>query len=190
MSVGTSTLTLTATQASKLMVTTGGPSWFRNLVTMTLTGHTGHTPGNLLLLVYRGDTLVAYSEDFAGSNSSCSGTLDLNTSEMEDVFDGVTPGGIREFDLYLYDSDPTSLDLVAMGAMDVRSVRDYAVTAPVAPISDTTVFIGSFAFYTGKTYIRDMTTGLYHEFRAATINGSVTEALDSVGITIPGAPAL
>jgi hypothetical protein len=141
-------------------------------------------------MVYRGSTLVAYCDNFAGSDSSCSGTLDLNTSEMEDVMDGVAAGAVREFDLFLYDSDPTSLDLLGLGVLDVQAVRDYAATVPVPPISGTTVFIGSFAFYDGKTYIRDMTTGLYHEFRAATVNGSVTEALDSAGITIPGAPAL
>lgn len=182
-------MTIAATQAVKKLVLSGGPAWFRNLVTITLTGHTGHTPGNLILLVYRGSTLVAYADDFSGSDDSCTGTLDTNTSEMEDFFTGVQPGAIRDFDLFLYDSDSTSLDLLGMGVLEVLAVRDYAETSPVPPISDTTVFIGSFAFYDGKTYIRSSADGKYYEFAAAGSGSTVTESLDTTGIDIPGAPA-
>lgn len=188
MSVGASSLTLTASQAVKTLVLSGGPVWFRNLVSLTLTGHTGHNPDNLILLVYRGSTLVAYSENLAGSDTSCSGTLDTNTSEMEDVFDGVTMGAIRDFDLFLYDTDPTSLELLASGVLPVLATRDYAESSPIAPISDTTVFIGSLAFYNGKTYIRSATDGLYYEFAAYGTGSQVTESLETTGIEIPGAP--
>lgn len=188
MSVGTSTSTLAVTLTSRTMRVTGGPVWFRNLVTLTASGFGSHNANNLILLVYRGGTLVAYSDDFSGPNTGATGTLDTNTSEMEDVFDGVTEGATREFDVFLYDSDPSSLELLASGVLKVRATRDYAASTPVPPISGTTYFFGSFAFYQGKTYIRSSTDGLYYEFAAYGTGSQVTESLQTTGITIPGSP--
>lgn len=187
MSVGTSTKTLTATASSKKIAATGTPVWFRNLVTLTLTGFGSHNPSNLVLLAYRGSTLVALCEDFAGSPTA-TGTMDLNTTELETVMDSVWTQGARDLAIFLFNSDETSLEMVANGTLRVYKQADYSETVPVSPISGTTVFIGNLAIYNGKTYLRDTGTGLYHEFAAATMQGSVTETLDSEGITIPGAP--
>lgn len=188
MSVGTSTLSVVVTESSKTMVVTSGPVWFRNLVTVTLSGFGSHSAGNLILLVYRGSTLVAYCDAFSGPNTGATGSLDTNTSEMEDCFEDADIGEIVEFDLFVYDTDPTSLDMLASGILKVRGTRDYAESSPIAPISDTTVFIGSFAFYDGKTYVRSASDGLYYEFAAYGSGAQVTDSLGTTGIEIPGAP--
>ena len=189
MSIGTATKMFTVSQSDKKIVITGSPVWFRNLVTVSLTGHSGHTPENLVLLAYRHGELVALCDDFTGSDSLATGTLDLNTSELEAYFDGAQVGAIREVELYLYDADETSLDMLGEGKLKVYATRDYTdyVTPPVPPISATTLFIGSFAFYDGKTYLRNKDTGKYHEFVAAGATNA-TEAINNEGIDIPGSP--
>jgi hypothetical protein len=187
MSVGTSIAAAALTRSIKRLVITGDPIWFRKLVTITLTGSVS-TPANLVFLVYRGATLVALVDGFTGPDAAATGSLDTNTAEIEDAMDGADKGEIRQFSVYVYDSDPTSLELLGMGTMDIYATRDYSATAPIPPLSDTTVFIGSFAFYNGKTYIRSSTDGLYYEFAAAGSGSTATEALSTTGITIPGSP--
>lgn len=185
MSVGASSLNMTVIPAQKAITTSGGPVWFRQLVSLTITGTTA-TPGNMVMLVYRGSTLVASCVSFSGPDGAVIGDLDTNTAEMEAVFDGVSSGATRQFGLYLYDS--STGDLLGNTELSVLSSREYGAVSPIPPISDTTVFIGSFAFYNGKTYIRSATDGLYYEFLAAGSGSEVTEAISTTGITIPGSP--
>lgn len=191
MSIGTAALTAALTRATKTLIVSGNPAWFRNLLTLTLTGFAPSSSGNIVALIYRGNTLVALNAaSFSGPDAGCTGTIDLNTEELEDAFSeaGTPTGGICEFTLYVFD---TSIpDLLAFGTVEIRQTRDYTTisTVPTAPLSDTTVFIGSFAFYDGKTYIRSKTDGLYYEFQAAGAGEEVGELLDTTGITIPGAP--
>jgi hypothetical protein len=186
MSVGAAAVTAILTTGAKRLTFSGESAWFRNLLTLTLSGHSG-SPANYVFLVYRGSTLVALAQTPTGAVFS----LDTNTAEMEDFFpNNLGIGEPREFQVYLYNADPTSLELLGLGILTVHAVRDYAETAPIPPLSATTVFIGSFAFYNGKTYLRDTNTGKYHEFAAYSIGGTVTDALESEGIEIPGAPAL
>lgn len=187
MSIGTLSITAALTRSIKRLVFSGDPVWFRKLVTVTLTGSVS-TPANLVFLVYRGSTLVALVDGFTGPDAAAVGSLDTNTAEIETVMDGADEGEIRQFMCYVYDSDPTSLELLGMGTMDILATRDYSATAPIPPISASTVFIGSFAFYNGKTYIRSSSDGLYYEFAAYGTGTGATEALSTVGITIPGSP--
>ncbi len=188
MSFGTSSLTAAVKPCVKLLGITGGPAWFRNLVTLTLTGFAPSIPANLVLMAYRGEALVALAQAFTGPDTGATGTLDLNTSEMEAVFEGTPYGAVKEFDLFLYDSSVP--DLLAFGTLDVSATRDYQGTAPLPPISSTTLFIGCFAFYAGATYIRSKDDGLYYLFQGAGSGRNVVEELGITGITIPGAPAL
>ena len=184
MSVGTAAVAVAVTLGTKKLVFSGAQVWFRNLVTLTLSGYSG-SPANYVFLVYRGSTLVALAQTPTGAVFS----LDTNTAEMEDFFpDTVATGEIREFDVYLYNADPTSLEMLGSGIMEVSAIRDYAAVAPIPPLSDTTRFIGSFAFYNGKTYLRSVTDGLYYEFTAYGAGQGVSEVTDTTGITIPGAP--
>lgn len=187
MSIGTSSVALTINRAVKLMIATGGPAWFRNLVTLTLTGTT-ETPGNMVLLVYRGSALVALAQSFSGGNDAVTGPLDLNRPELESIFEDVKPGAVRELDLFLYDADVP--DLIAFGSLDVLASRDYAVPTPLPAIMDSTIFKGCFAWYQGKTYIRSKDDGKYRIFQGAGSGDSATTDIDDEGIDIPGAPAL
>lgn len=184
MSVGTSAITATITKNIKRLVVTGDPVWYRQLVSVTLSGTTA-TPAGIVFLVYRRSTLVALINGF---NASYIGSLDTNTAEIGTALTGTNEGALREFDVYAYDTDPTSLELLGMGTLDILATRDYSDVAPIPPLSDTTLFIGSFAFYNGKTYIRSSTDNLYYEFAAARSGDEVTESLGTVGITIPGSP--
>ena len=185
MSIGTSSLNITVNGPYKSMALSGGPIWFRNLVSMTISGTTA-TPANMVMMVYRGSEIVALAQAFTGPDGAVIGDFDTNTSEMEVVFDGISLGACREFDIFLYDSSIP--ELLAVGTFDVWASRDYAGTSPIPPISSTTLFIGSFAFYNGKTYIRSIEDGLYYEFSANGSGGTVTETLNTTGITIPGSP--
>ena len=184
MSIGTSAVTADISAAIKRVSVSGGPVWYRQLVSVTLSG-TAATPANIVFLVYRGITLVALVDGF---NASYLGLMDTNTSEIGTVLTGSPEGAVNEFTVYAYNSDPTSLELLGFGTMDILTTRDYATPSPIPPISSTTLFIGCFAFYNGKTYIRSSTDNLYYEFAAARSGDEVTESLGTVGITIPGSP--
>jgi hypothetical protein len=184
MSVGTSSITATLSKSIKRLVVTGDPVWYRQLVGVTLAGSAA-TPANVVMLVYRQATLVGLVNGF---NASWLGSLDTNTAEIGTALTGLAEGALRQFDIYAYDTDPTSLELLGMGTMDIQATRDYSATAPIPPLSVSTLFIGSFAFYDGKTYLRSATDGLYYEFAAERSGTEVTESLQTVGITIPGSP--
>ncbi|MEI7879855.1 MAG: hypothetical protein WCI95_03160 [bacterium] len=188
MSVGTSVVAAVITPEIKRVVVSGGPVWYRQLVTATLSGFGSHAPANIVLLVYRINTLVAIAQAPVDNGATCAFSLDTNTAEVGAALSGAAEGGSREFNVYVYDADPTSLELLGMGTMDIQATRDYSAVAPIPPLSSTTLFIGSFAFYDGKTYIRSSTDGLYYEFAAARSGDEVTESLSTVGITIPGSP--
>lgn len=186
MSVGTSSLTAAVTAATKRMIVSGGPAWFRQLVTLTVTGL--GNPANFILMAYRGSTLVALCQSFAGPDDAAVGTLDTNTTELEDAIDDadVSANTVFGLDVFLYDSVTT--EFLGAGTLELLVTRDYGATSPVSPIADTTVFAGSFAIYNGKTYLRSATDGLYYEFAAYGTGASATESLETTGITIPGAP--
>jgi hypothetical protein len=184
MSVGAAAVTATPTYDTKKLVFSGSTVWFRNLVTLTLASPPVSV-ANCVFLVYRGSTLVALAQTPTVAVFS----LDTNTAEMEDFFpDTLSIGEIREFQVYLYNADPTSLEMLGSGVLEVRAIRDYSATAPIPPLSSTTVFIGSFAFYNGKTYLRSVTDNLYYEFAAYGAGSAASDALSTTGITIPGSP--
>ena len=189
MSVGTSSIIATLSKSIKRLVVTGDPVWYRQLVGVTLAGCTA-TPANVVMLVYRQNTLVGLVNGFGAieGSTSCLGSLDTNTAEIGTALTGLAEGALRQFDIYAYDTDPTSLELLGMGTMDIQATRDYSAVVPIPPLSSTTLFIGSFAFYDGKTYIRSSADNLYYEFAAARSGDEVTESLSTVGITIPGSP--
>lgn len=188
MSVGTSAVAAVITLEIKRVAVSGGPVWYRQLVTATLSGFGSHTPANIVLFIYRLDTLVAIAQAPVDNGATCAFSLDTNTAEIGTALTGASEGGAREFSVYVYDTDPTSLDLLGMGTMDILATRDYSAVAPIPPLSSSTLFIGSFAFYQGKTYIRSSTDGLYYEFAAEQSGSEVTESLQTTGITIPGSP--
>ena len=185
MSVGTAAIAATVNLNAKTLVFSGDTTWFRKLVAVTLSGHSG-SPANYVLLVYRGTTSVAIAQTPTVNTFS----LDLNTTEMAAFFPAATIplGAELEFDVFLYNADGTSLELLGAGVMRILQTKDYSTTVPVSPISATTLFIGSFAFYNGKTYERSVTDGLYYETALYGTGSGVTEAISPVGITIPGAP--
>lgn len=163
----------------------GNPVLFGDVAALTISGTTA-TPANLVLLVYQGATLVQRVITFSGPDGAVLGDLDTATAEIQTVFTGVTLGAFRQFDAYLYDS--SGPDLLADGKINLTASRDMGSTSPIPPLSSSTVFIGSFAFYNGKTYLRSSADGLYYEFAAAGTGDTVTESLETVGITIPGSP--
>ena len=189
MSVGSADVTVTPTYDTKKLVFSGDTVWFRNLITLTVATATG-APGSLancVFLVYRGSTLVALAQTPTGAVFS----LDTNTAEMEDYFpDTVDIGSPRDFQVYFYNTDPTSLELLGKGILEVLGTRDYGTVliAPIPPLSASTVFIGSFAFYNGKTYLRSVTDSLYYQFAAYGEGAGVSNVIDTTGITIPGSP--
>jgi hypothetical protein len=188
MSVGTAAIAAAVTLNTRNIVISGDLAWFRKLVTLTVSGVTGHTAANLVAFLYRNATLVALASSPTDSGGGvCVFSLDLNTAELEDFMD-VESGEPRDFDLFIYDSEATSLELLGQCRFEVLGNRDYAAVSPIPPLSSTTVFIGSFAFYNGKTYLRSSTDGLYYEFAAYGAGQTVSDALSTTGITIPGAP--
>jgi hypothetical protein len=168
------------------MNVTTGPAYARELVTVYLTGFDGSIPANLVVMAYQGSTLCAIAQNFSGS-SVAEADMDLNTAEMESAIGDRITGGISEFDLYVYDSSVPVM--LASGILEVRATRDLGTAPPVTPISSTTQFIGSFAFYNGLTYVRSSTDGLYYEFDLSGSGETATPSTGTVGITIPGAPS-
>ncbi len=185
MSIGTASTTATVSLDSKKLFFSGEVLWFRKLVTVTLAGHTG-SPANFVIMAYKGTTLAGLAVNIAGGNTF---SLDLNTTEMLTFFPATVPYGSElEFDVRVYDTDVTSLELLGSGIMLVRQTTDYSGTVPVSPISATTQFIGNMAFYNGASYLYNPTTLKYHEFRAAGAAGEAGFWMDPTGIDIPGAP--
>ncbi len=185
MSVGTASIAAAITRNTREVLFSGDKVWFRKLVSVVTTGYSGASPSNIVMLVQKGGTTVALAQS---PTAPCTFSLDTNTAEMEDVMETVADGAIREFDVCFYDTDATSLELLGKGVLKVQGNKDYAATAPIPPLSATTVFIGSFAFYNGKTYLRSSADQLYYEFEASGSGDQVTQSLSTVGITIPGSP--
>ena len=186
MSIGTASINVVIDRNKRSVSISGDQVWFGKLVTVVLTGFVPSNPANIAMLVYRGDNLVATSQNFAGPDSGAAGTLDANTTELQEVLEAASDGSIREFSVYFYDT--SSAELLASGKMDILAIRDYGATSPVTPISDETVFIGSFAFYNGLTYVRSIDDGLYYEFKLSGSGNTTTPFTGTTGITIPGAP--
>lgn len=186
MSIGASDITLAITRSIRRMNVTTGPAWARELATVYITGFSGSIPANLVALVYHGDILCAIAQNFSGSPVAEAG-MDLNTEEMVTAMSRREDGGISEFNIYVYDSSVPVM--LASGILDVQATRDFGTAPPVTPISDTTQFIGSFAFYNGLTYVRSSTDGLYYEFDLSGSGETTTPSTGTIGITIPGAPS-
>lgn len=171
--------------SARIMAISGDPAWFRKTLSLTISGTTA-TPANMIVMMYQRNTLVALGESFSGPNGAVIGDLETNTTELEAFFKDVQLGAAREFDLYLYDSSVP--DLLASGSVYILATKDYSAATPIPPISSTTQFIGCFAFYNGATYIRSTADGLYYLFQADGSGDTVTESLETTGITIPGSP--
>jgi hypothetical protein len=119
MSYGTATLTVRLTPAEKRAVPRGTVHLY-NAVTVTLSGFSPSAPGNLLLLVLRGTTLVAQCAAFVASGNDAVGTLDLATAECAAAFADVAHGANRVFNLRVWDT--TSQDLRGKGVLTIRGV--------------------------------------------------------------------
>ena len=184
MSVGTAAIAAAVSLNAKTLAFTGDIAWFRKLVTLTLTGQDPATTANCLFIAYRGTVVVGLGEYVSGAAF----TLDLNTTELAAALEDVPYEAERDLTVFLYNIDDTSLELLGAGILKVRQTRDYSGTVPVSPSSGTTLFKGSFAWYNGKTYLRSITDNKYHGFFGYGTGDETTEAQDSVGIDIPGAP--
>ena len=173
MSIGTATLTVALNQSERRAEMTG-PVHRRELVTLTVTGITGATATNLVLVVFRGSTLVAACSAFTASGSNATGTIDLNTDELATVFSGVRSGAIREHDARVYDS--STQELMAEGRLAIRqSEHVYGTDTGTTP----TAITGP----TGQVGIETINGFQYFIFKRS--DGTVFLAVPA-----PGAPPL
>lgn len=163
MSVGASTLVLTVTPANKIMFPGSSP-WFRQLVSVTVAG-AGVAAESLILLAYRRSTLVALCVGMTGTENAATGTLDLNTTELEAVMDGVGDGAVRSLDIYLYNT--ATLELVGRGVLNVRGCGAYtgAGTTVLATVTAPGVY---FENIDGVNYfvLKDASGVVYAKFPA------------------------
>lgn len=165
------------------MVVTGD-NWFAQLLSLSITGH-DYSPSNLILLAYRGDTLVASTDDISGTDSHATGTLNTATEEMQTAMENAVHGEIVDIDLRLWDSG--MLELLAEGTLRLRGVMVNETLTPLSPIASTTIFWGDLCSYNGKTYLKNNDDGLWYPFSLRGTGETVNYTIDeSGGIAIPG----
>lgn len=137
-----------------------GTCWSRQGISLSLTGH-GVAPGDLVVVAYRNGVYVGgiSAGSFSGSTSAASGVLDTNTVEMEESLRGFRREDIFDVELQLWNSDPSSLALVARGVLEVKCSGDgYSLatgSTPAVPITGTTGTLGAFGWKDGKIYWRN-----------------------------------
>ena len=135
MSVGAGTLAITVDPVKRTLVCVGTVH-FREAVAVTISGASPSIGPNLTMLVFRGATRVCNPPTFAGTDPA-TGSLDLNTDALAEVFDGIQNEVTREFDVRLWDS--SSKELIGIGILRVLGVSEtYAgdiATTPVDPIN-------------------------------------------------------
>jgi len=190
--IGTSAATVTVDRAARRMAAVGS-NWHRQLVTLAITGHDS-VPEQLVLVGYTRSGVLAViaprtDAAFSGTSAAASVTLDLNTTELQTMFTGVSHGLMRSINLRLW--SVSTLELLATGTLEILSTgltytADTGAT-PVPPISGTTVIWGKLALYGGLTYVKNATDGLWYPFDLSGAGAAVTEHIDETGgITIPG----
>jgi len=109
--VGTSAATLRVRAAAKRL-DVAGDVWEREAVTLAVTA-AGVAAANLILLVYRGSTLVASGSAFTGTTASASGTVNLDSAALATAMSGVDRGREIRMAARLWDS--ITGDLIAEG---------------------------------------------------------------------------
>jgi hypothetical protein len=186
MSIGASACSLTVKRATREIIATGN-NWFRQLLNLTVTGHSPTEPANLALFAYRGSTLVATGSAMVGTSSSGTGTMDTNTTELEAICDGKTFGSVRTLILRLWDA--ATAELIGSGPLVILCPStDYADDSgadPVAPITPSTVKIGIFAFYNGLTYGLNSADSLYYRLTFDGAGELIHWHFEEAGISIP-----
>lgn len=184
MSIGSSSLAL-AVLAGKQLRFSGGPNYFGDGVQVALTGH-GSNAADTSLLVFRGSTLVASCGAFSGGTSSATGSVDLYTSELSDVFDGVAFNSFVELSCRIYNNQ--SFSLIGHGWWPVVSpgfdYQDDSGLDPVSPVTGSTVIWGHLARYNGATYGYNSDDGLWYPVAFRGAGGLIHIDLDQPGITI------
>lgn len=182
MSVGTSDCTIVVDRSRKRMYC-AGTNWFMQALDLDITGH-DYAVGNLLLLAYRGSTIVAMCDEISGTSADATGILDTATEEMQTaISDADTQHGeIMKVDLRLWDTN--SLELLAEGSLDIRGIIGSYTTSPVTPISATTVFWGDLCSFGGKTYLKNNEDGLWYPFSLRGTGETVHYTVDeTAGLT-------
>jgi len=188
MSVGASACSI-AVSRSVRRITATGSNWFRQLLNLTVTGHTPSAAANLALFAYRGDTLVATASAMTGSSDTATATMDTNTTDMEAFCKDTQFGSVRALTLRLWDADPASTELIASGTLPLWCPgTDYANdsgAAAVSPITASTVKIGIFAFYNGLTYGLNSADSLYYRISFDGAGATIHWHFEEAGISIP-----
>lgn len=185
--IGSSTANVTVTR-SKRRMDFDGINWFRQDIALTLTGHSPSTPENLVLVGYRGATLVMASPSFAGTSSSATGTISTNTTELQTKIADMQIGGVCTVAMRLWDQ--ASLELIASGVLDILAPK-YAYSTdtgatPVTPISGSTIIWGKLALYNGITYRKNDDDGLWYPTSLRGTGDQMHDELDETGgIVIP-----
>jgi hypothetical protein len=118
--VGTSAATLTVRATAKRLSVVGDV-WHREAVTLAV-ANAGVAAGNLLLLVYRGSTLVASAAAFTGTTASASGTVNLDSAALATVMEDIARSRDVRLTVRLWDS--TTGDLLAEGDWFILSSGD------------------------------------------------------------------
>jgi len=161
--IGTSACAIALTQSSRALRKTG-TNFFRQLLIVTMSGVSGLTVANLVLLIFRGTTQVANAV-FTVSGSNAVGSIDSNTTAMQTALSGTENGEIKTLAARLWDS--VSGELLAEGDFEIQGVDstysgDGGATALV-PVTGSTLKWGEMAMVGNKTYRYNRTTGLYRE---------------------------
>lgn len=135
----TTTISIAVTLTAKTVVVTGLMA-IRETVAIILTG-TGAAGGTDLRLGLVGivdgeKTLLAFSDDLVTDGDHIDGTLDLNTEEMVDFFDGHRPEKIQVVTLAIWDI--TNQQLLVNAPINVKNNPyddSMADPTPVEPIA-------------------------------------------------------
>jgi hypothetical protein len=183
--IGTTAATLTVTPSEKKL-RMAGANYFRQEVSVTMNGHAYASPENLILLGYKGKTLVCQASNFAGSASVANDVIDLNTTELARFMTSVRVNAVRTIELRLW-IDTTVPELMAMGSWDIRGIDDYEAydSASVTPLSGSTLIWGNLAMVGGKTYLKNSEDGLWYPIDLSGTGGTVHYGIDETGgITI------
>lgn len=185
-SIGTSACTVALTQ-SKRKIVKSGTNFFRQLLTVTVSGISGLTVPNLVLLLFRGTTQVANCPTFTVSGANAVGSIDTNTTELQTAISGKANGEIITLTARLWDK--VSGELLAEGDFDILGTANTysgdGGAAAVVPVTGSTLKWGDFAVVGSNTYRLNKTTGLYRKVTLVSDGGVPHEVLDDEEIDIP-----
>lgn len=162
-------------------VTQSFPVSVRESVALTLTSVGASVNSNMRAVLLRKDTICATCETFTGSGTFA-GTLDLNTEEMVDVFDGAKPYAQRRFDVFVYDASGTGF--LVKRAVDIENSElrdDDTFPGNVTPISAATTVWGNLRLRNGILYLYSADDGKWYPFTGGGSGETVHIDLDGGG---------